>query len=174
MYVNLKNKACEEVGIKSIIEKMPFDSTEADLISKIKYFNKKKSINGILLQLPPPAHIKAANVLHYINPSKDVDGLNPVNIGNLSIGSENFVPCTPKGIMYLLEKYNVKIQGSRAVIINHSNIIGKPLSMLLLNRNATVTVCNEYTTNLQSHTENADIIISATGVRRLIKKGMVK
>jgi len=174
MYVNLKHKACEEAGIYSVVEKFSDGVSEIELINKIVELNNNSQIHGILVQLPLPKHINEQKVMNTISPGKDTDGFHPENMGNLMIGNEGLVPCTPKGIIYLLEKNNVKIQGAEVVVVNHSNVIGKPITALLLNRNATVTVCHVFTKNLAEHTRRADILITGTGVPNLIKSDMVK
>lgn len=184
IYVNLKHKACERVGIKSSIIKLPETITEESLTDEIYKLNKNESINGILVQLPLPKHIHQEKIMQAIDEKKDVDCLNPKNIGNLMLGKETLVPCTPKGIIYLLEKYikiinseknmNIKFEGANVTIINHSNIVGKPLALMFLNRNSTVTVCHVYTKNLNENTLKADILVTATGVPNLIKEDMIK
>ncbi|MFN3527889.1 MAG: bifunctional 5,10-methylenetetrahydrofolate dehydrogenase/5,10-methenyltetrahydrofolate cyclohydrolase [Candidatus Altarchaeaceae archaeon] len=183
IYVNLKRKACERVGIKSKILKFEENIKEEELINEILKLNNDPEINGILVQFPLPKHINPINIMKTISPKKDVDCFNPENIGNLMIGDEKIAPCTPKGIIYLLEKYikkinekgiDIKIQGANVTIINHSNVIGKPLSLMLLNRNATVNVCHIFTKNLKENTLKADILITATGVPNLIKEDMIK
>ncbi len=174
IYVNLKHKACKDAGIYSLIEKFTVDITETELINKINEFNNNPAINGILVQLPLPKHINEQKIMNTIAPGKDADGFHPENMGNLLIGNEGLVPCTPKGIIYLLEKNNVKIQGAEVVVVNHSNVIGKPLAALLLNRNATVTVCHVFTKDLAEHTKKADIVITGTGIPNIIKADMIK
>jgi len=174
IYVKLKHKACEEAGIYSVVEKFPGDVSEEEIINKIIKLNNNSQIHGILVQLPLPEHINEQKVMNAISPGKDADGFHPENMGNLLIGNEGLVPCTPKGIIYLLEKNNVKIQGAEVVVVNHSNVIGKPITALLLNRNATVTVCHVFTKDLAEHTRKADILITGTGVPNLIKEDMVK
>lgn len=174
LYVNIKEKACEEVGIKSDNYFLPENTENDEIIEIINKLNKDKSIHGILVQLPLPPHINKNKILKSINSEKDVDGLNEVTLGKISFGEENISPCTPKGIIKLLEHYNIELEGKNCAIINHSNVIGRPLSTMLLNRNATVTVCHIKTTNLSEHTKKADIIISGTGKPKLITKEMIK
>ena len=174
IYVKLKHKACEEAGIYSVVEKFPGDVSEEEIINKIVELNNNSQIHGILVQLPLPEHINEQKVMNTISPGKDADGFHPENMGNLLIGNEGLVPCTPKGIIYLLEKNNVKIKGAEVVVVNHSNVIGKPITALLLNRNATVTVCHVFTKDLAEHTRKAEILITGTGVPNLIKEDMVK
>ncbi len=174
IYVNLKHKACEECGINSLIERFPETITEKELLEKIYELNNNKDINGILVQMPLPRHINPAKITDAIMPFKDVDGFNPVNSGKILNNDETLAPCTPKGVIYMLEKYNIKIEGREVVIINHSAVVGKPLALMLLNRNATVTVCHVFTKNLKEHTLKADILISAVGKPNLITEDMVK
>jgi len=174
IYVNLKHKACEECKINSLVERFPETITEKELLEKIYELNNNKDINGILVQMPLPRHINPAKIMSAILPLKDVDGFNPVNSGKIANNDETLAPCTPKGVIYMLEKYNIKIEGSEVVIINHSAVVGKPLALMLLNRNATVTVCHIFTKNLKEHTLKADILISAVGKPNLITEDMVK
>jgi len=174
IYVKMKHKACEKAGIKSITRKFPPGITEDELALEIDQLNRDDSIDGILVQLPLPRHINERKIMERIDPLKDVDGFNPVNMGNLAIGAEKMVPCTPKGIIRMLEEYNVKLEGAEAVVVNHSSVVGKPLAMLLLNRNATVSVCHVFTKNLASYTRDADIVIVGAGVPKLIKADMIK
>lgn len=174
IYVNLKHKACEECGINSSIERFSETITEKELLEKIYELNNNKDINGILVQMPLPKHINPARIMNAISPLKDVDGFNPVNSGRIINNDELLAPCTPKGIIYMLERYNIKIEGSEVVIINHSAVVGKPLALMLLNRNATVTVCHVFTKDLKEHTRKADILISAVGKPGLITNDMVK
>jgi len=174
IYVNLKHKACEECEINSLMERFPETITEKELLEKIYELNNNKDINGILVQMPLPRHINPAKIMSAILPFKDVDGFNPVNSGKIPNNDETLAPCTPKGVIYMLEKYNIKIEGSEVVIINHSAVVGKPLALMLLNRNATVTVCHVFTKNLKEHTLKADILISAVGKPNLITEDMVK
>ncbi|NCN64859.1 MAG: bifunctional methylenetetrahydrofolate dehydrogenase/methenyltetrahydrofolate cyclohydrolase FolD [Candidatus Altiarchaeum hamiconexum] len=174
IYVSLKYKACKESGINSLIYRFSDTLTEEELLKKISELNANKEINGILVQLPLPKHINTEMIMEAINYKKDVDGFNPVNSGRLMNNCETLAPCTPKGIILMLEKYNVEIEGSNVVIINHSSVVGKPLALMLLSRNATVTVCHIWTKNLKEHTLKADILISAVGKRDLITEDMVK
>src|SRR3989344_2368395 len=174
LYVNMKERACKEAGIESQNYFLPLDVKEQTIIELINKLNEDKNINGILVQLPLPAHINKNHILNSINPKKDVDGLNKLTLGKIFCGDEELAPCTPKGIIRILEHYNINIEGKNCVIINHSNVIGKPLSIMLLNRNATVTICHIKTKNISEHTKKADIIISATGKPNLITKEMIK
>ena len=174
LYIKLKHKACERVGITAKDFQLSADVSQEELIDLVKELNKDQSIHGILVQLPLPQNINDKKIMESIDTSKDVDGFHPLNMGNLLIGNEKIVPCTPHGIIHALEEYNVNIQGSNAVIVGHSNVVGKPLASMLLNRNATVNVCHVYTNDLANFTKQADILIVATGVKHLIKAEMVK
>ncbi|MBD3228822.1 MAG: bifunctional methylenetetrahydrofolate dehydrogenase/methenyltetrahydrofolate cyclohydrolase FolD [Candidatus Lokiarchaeota archaeon] len=174
IYVRIKHKACNEVGIDSREIRLPEDVSKEILIQEIEKLNHDKSIHGILLQLPLPPNLDPLEMMNKIDPKKDVDGFHPINAGNLLIGKENFIPCTPKGILTLFTEYDIEVKGKNIVIINHSNIVGKPLSLLLLNRNATITVCHEYTKDLKQFTKLADILIIGIGKAKFIKKEMIK
>ena len=174
LYVKLKEKACNEVGIYSEKYSLDENTSEEEIIKLIHKLNKNPKINGILVQLPFPKCLNQENILEAIDPRKDVDGLTSTNLGNLLIGNEFLVPCTPKGVIRLLESINIEIEGKDVVIINHSNVVGKPLAMMFLNRNATVSVCHVKTKDLKKYTSKADILISGTGVKNLIKEDMVK
>ena len=162
-YLKAKHKACEEVGIKSDNHHLPTDTSQDVLELLIAKLNLDRKVHGILVQLPLPKHLKEQKVIEQISPSKDVDGLHPENLGKLASGSEELVPCTPKGIVRLLQYYNIRIAGSRAVIVNRSNLVGRPLGMLLLNRDTTVTLCHSKTLNLAEVTREADILVTAIG-----------
>ncbi len=174
LYVKLKHWACKRVGIISEDHKFPENATQEEVIGLIENLNKRREIHGILVQLPLPKHIDEREVMMHIAPGKDVDGFNPVNMGKMLIGREGFVPCTPKGIVMALSEFGIDPQGMEVVVVGHSNVVGKPAAIMLLNRNATVKVCHVYTGDLKSHTREADILIVATGVRGLIKADMVK
>lgn len=174
VYIKQKEAACKKVGIEFEKHNLPNDTKEDEIILLIKKLNKDKDVHGIIVQLPLPKHIDANKIIDTIAPEKDVDGFHAVNIGSIQIGNENLVPCTPLGIMIMLEKEGIEVEGKNVVIVNNSNIVGKPLAMLLINRFATVTVCHIKTKNLKEHTEKADILITATGVPNLIKEDMVK
>lgn len=174
IYVNIKHKTCERLGIKSTVVNMPENTTEEDLIKKVRELNNDKDVNAILIQLPLPAHINANNCIKEISPIKDVDGFTPENLGAILRGQEPFAyPCTPFGILTILKRYNIQISGKHAVVIGRSNIVGKPVSLMLLKENATVTMCHSKTENLAEITKTADILISATG-KRIVTKNMVK
>lgn len=162
-YLKSKHKACEEVGIRSENHHLPVHTTQRELENLISKLNLDSKVNGILVQLPLPGHIDEARTIERIVPYKDVDGLHPINAGKLSAGIEGLVPCTPKGVMKLLSHYKVPVAGQQAVVINRSNLVGRPLSMLLLNQDATVTVCHSRTPNLSEVTRTADILVSAVG-----------
>jgi len=174
IYVNLKHKSCEEVGINSVLKKFPENTKEEDVVKCIKELNEDKNIHGILVQLPLPKHINEKRIMNLIKPEKDVDGFHPVNMGNLMIGNEGLVPCTPKGIIYMLSANNIELKGKDVVIVNHSNVVGKPLAAMFLNRNSTVTVCHVYTKNLTEYTIKADILVVGVGIPNFIKEDMVK
>lgn len=174
LYVRLKHKACDRVGIYAEDQKLDASITQEELLDVIENLNTRADIHGILLQLPLPQHLDAKEAMQAIDPAKDVDGFHPYNMGNLMIGDEGFVPCTPAGIILALEYYDVDIEGKDAVIVGHSNVVGKPMAAMLLNRNATVSVCHVYTRDLKSYTTGADILVVAAGVKHLIKEDMVK
>lgn len=174
VYVRNKSKACEKTGID--FEEYIFEAsiTEEELIKTIEKLNKDDSIHGILVQCPLPKHINTNRALRAILPSKDVDGFHPVNVGNLSIGEDSFISCTPYGIVKMIEEYNIETEGKNAVILGRSNIVGKPLIQCMLNKNATVTVCHSRTKNIGEITKNADILIAAIGKPKFVKEDMVK
>ncbi|HWQ19256.1 MAG TPA: tetrahydrofolate dehydrogenase/cyclohydrolase catalytic domain-containing protein [Methanotrichaceae archaeon] len=174
MYIRIKHSACSRVGIRSENLVLPEDTTEAQLIEKIRELNGRKDVNGILLQLPMSKHLDPRAAMMAIAPEKDVDGFHPCNMGALLMGAEKLVPCTPKGIIYALEKLGVKLEGAEAVIVGHSNVVGKPLAAMMMNRNATVQVCHVFTKDLASHTRDAEILVVAAGVPGLIKADMVR
>lgn len=174
IYVESKQKACEELGIISKLYKFPENVEQKELIDSIEDLNEDDSVHGIMVEMPLPSHLNQKLILRTISPMKDVDGLNPITIGNLSIGNEFLAPATPKGIIRLLEKMKIPVEGKETVIVNNSNVVGKPLALMLTNRFATVTICHVKTKDLKSHTVNADILITAVGSPNLIKKDMVK
>lgn len=174
IYVNNKKKTAEKLGINSQVINYPENITEEELLSKIDELNDDKNITAILVQLPLPKHISKENIMNTICPMKDVDGFTPYNFGKLFSGEEPTVyPCTPKGILLLLEEYGIELEGKHAVIVGRSNIVGRPLSQMLLNKNATVTVCHSRTKNLAEITKTADILISAVG-KNIIEGKMLK
>ena len=174
IYVRNKNKACVEIGIEYEEHVLKQDTTMEELLRLIDKLNKDKSINGILLQSPLPQHLDINEALKQIDYKKDVDGFNPVNVGNLSLGQDCFVSCTPYWIIRMLEEYKIPTEGKNAVIIGRSNIVGKPLIQCLLSKNATVTVCHSKTQNIEEITKNSDIIIAAMGKPKFLKGNMVK
>jgi methylenetetrahydrofolate dehydrogenase (NADP+)/methenyltetrahydrofolate cyclohydrolase len=174
MYVRLKHSACGRVGIRSENVLLPEDATEEAIISKIKELNRREYVHGILLQLPLPRGLDSRRAIMTIAPEKDVDGFHPQNMGALLLGAEKLVPCTPKGIIYALEALGKKLEGAEAVIVGHSNVVGKPLAAMMLNRNATVQVCHVFTKDLAKHTQDAEILVVAAGVPALIKADMIK
>lgn len=174
IYVNNKKKTAEKLGINSEVINYPADISEAELLAKIEELNNDKNVTALLVQLPLPEHISSANVINAISPDKDVDGFTPQNFGKLFSGEEPAVyPCTPKGILLLLDEYNIEIEGKHVVIVGRSKIVGRPLSQMMLNRNATVTVCHSRTKNLSEITKTADILISAVG-KNIIEGKMLK
>lgn len=175
IYVNLKKKKALELGFNSIVVEMPKNITQEKLLSKIDELNNNTCVNAILVQLPLPEHIDTKAVIEKIDPKKDVDCFHPYNVGKIASNSDPYVyPCTPKGIIRLLEYYDIEIAGKNAVVIGRSNIVGRPMTQMLLNANATVTICHSKTKNLSEITKNADILISAVGKTKFIKKEMIK
>lgn len=174
VYVRNKINGCAEVGIASTLEAMPADSTFEQVAAKIEQFNADPEISGILLQLPVPKHLDEAALLHLIDPSKDVDGCHYVQKGKLWTGEPELIPCTPYGVMKLLDHYSIPLEGKNAVVVGRSNLVGKPLAQLLLDRNATVTVCHSRTRDLGSITSRADIVCAAIGKAKFLKADMVK
>lgn len=174
-YVNLKQKRAQAVGIESVVIPLPEDVTQDALLEHIDILNEDSTITGILVQMPLPEHIDANRVLLRIAPYKDVDGFNPINAGLIATGSTpSAYPCTPLGIITLLNEYKINIAGKHAVIVGRSNIVGKPLSYMLLEKNATVTICHSKTQNLSTYTKTADILISAAGQKHIITQDMIK
>lgn len=173
LYIKLKQVACDDVGIYSEHYDLPKSISESELLKLISKLNQRSNINGILVQLPLPKKFDTLKVLSAITAEKDVDGVNPLNIGKLAYGDETFAPATPKGIIYLIEK-RAKLKGKHVVIVNHSIVVGKPLALMLLNRHATVTVCNIHTKNLKEQTLKADILVSAVGKPDTITSDMIK
>ncbi|MCH9814398.1 MAG: bifunctional methylenetetrahydrofolate dehydrogenase/methenyltetrahydrofolate cyclohydrolase FolD [Epsilonproteobacteria bacterium] len=173
-YVKMKEKACEDIGIYSIVHKMPDDISEEKIIETIEMMNGNSNIDGILIQLPLPKHIDTDRVLQTVSAQKDVDGFHPFNVGKLILGLDTFIPCTPLGVMKLLEEYDIDPKGLDACVVGASNIVGKPMMNLLLNAFATVDICHIYTKDLKSHTEKADLLIVGVGKPNLITEDMVK
>ncbi|MBC1986732.1 bifunctional methylenetetrahydrofolate dehydrogenase/methenyltetrahydrofolate cyclohydrolase FolD [Listeria sp. FSL L7-0478] len=173
-YVRNKQKRTEEAGMKSVLIELPENVTEEKLLSVVEELNEDKTIHGILVQLPLPKHISEEKVIDTISYDKDVDGFHPVNVGNLFIGKESFVPCTPAGIIELIKSTGTQIEGKRAVVIGRSNIVGKPVAQLLLNENATVTIAHSRTKDLPQVAKEADILVVATGLAKFVKKDYIK
>ncbi|PUD27057.1 bifunctional methylenetetrahydrofolate dehydrogenase/methenyltetrahydrofolate cyclohydrolase FolD [Helicobacter pylori] len=173
-YVNMKIKACQRVGMDFDLKTLQEDITEAELLSLIKDYNTDQNISGVLVQLPLPRHIDTKMILEAIDPNKDVDGFHPLNIGKLCTQKESFLPATPMGVMRLLKHYHIEIKGKDVAIIGASNIIGKPLSMLMLNAGASVSVCHILTKDISFYTQNADIVCVGVGKPDLIKASMLK
>lgn len=174
VYVNNKKKACDEIGIKSFEFALPINITETELIELIKTLNNRCDVNGILVQMPLPKHISEKNIIKSISPTKDVDAFHEINVGKIMIGDFEFLPCTPAGIIYLLDEAGIEISGKHCVIIGRSNIVGKPLSMLMLHRNATVTICHSKTQNLSDICKTADILVAAIGKPKFVTCNMIK
>jgi methylenetetrahydrofolate dehydrogenase (NADP+)/methenyltetrahydrofolate cyclohydrolase len=174
IYVRNKKNACIEAGITSYEYTLPETSTEAEVLELIEKLNRDNNINGILVQVPLPKGIDEKKVIDTIAPEKDVDAFSEQNIGKYFLGEAKFLPCTPGGILHLLDKYNIEVSGKNCVIIGRSNIVGKPMALLLLQRNGTVTVCHSKTQNLEEYTKNADIIVVAIGKAGFLKGDMIK
>ena len=174
IYINSKRKACENVDINFIHEKFNEDVNEQEVINKINELNNNDYVNGILIQLPIPKQFNTYKLLNLINKNKDVDGLTDINAGLLFKDYNNLIPCTPQGIIRLLEEYNIDLLGKHAVVVGKSNLVGKPLAILLLQNGATVTICHSKTIDLKQYTKQADILICAVGKKDLITKDMVK
>ena len=177
-YVSAKEKACAEIGIYSDDNRLPAETSEAELLALIEQLNQDDRIHGILVQLPLPRHINEAAVINAISPEKDVDGFHPVNLGRMMIGEKSFLPCTPHGVLQLLQRKNVPIAGAEVVIVGRSNIVGKPLANIMMQKsdmgNATVTVCHTRSRDLAAHTRRADILIAAAGRPNTISADMVR
>ena len=174
VYVRNKVKACEQTGIHSILEKHDATMSEADLLARVETLNKDSSIHGILVQLPLPSHIDAQKVIEAISPEKDVDGFHVASAGALMTGLPGYWPCTPHGCMKMLEHIGYDLRGKHAVVIGRSNIVGKPMALMLLQQNATVTICHSATVDLKAHTLQADVIVAAVGKRNVLTADMVK
>lgn len=173
-YVSGKEKAAKEIGISSEVIHMVADATEAELLAKISDLNHDADVHGILVQLPLPSHIDENKVIEAIDPNKDVDGFHPINVGKMILNQDTFLPCTPHGIIKLLEAIDCDLEGKHAVVVGRSNIVGKPMGQLLLNRNATVTYCHSRTKNLKDLTKMADVLIVAVGKAHFIDASYVK
>lgn len=177
-YVTAKERACEQIGILSDDNRLPADTSQEDLMALVDKLNNDPKINGILVQLPLPKHLNESEVLLAIDPNKDVDGFHPINVGKMVVGEDAFLPCTPHGIIQLLIRSNVKLEGAEVVVVGRSNIVGKPIANMLIQKsptgNATVTVCHTRTKNMAEHVKRADIIIAAAGWPNTITADMVK
>jgi len=173
-YVRNKQRTCEKLGMYSEKHELDIDVTEKELLTLIETLNNTDKIHGILVQLPLPKHFDEARIIEAIDPSKDVDCFHPINVGKLATGVESFKPCTPAGIIELLEHYEVQLEGKDAVVIGRSNIVGKPIALMLLEKNATVTICHSRTKNLETKLKRADIIVAAIGKPYFLKADMVK
>ncbi len=174
VYVNNKKKACEAVGFMSEEYALPAETTQEELLSLVDTLNNKESINGILVQLPLPKHLDDKAVIEAISPLKDVDAFHAVNVGKIMLGEYDFLPCTPAGVMEMLHSYEIPVEGRECVVIGRSNIVGKPMGMLLLHENGTVTICHSRTKNLAEVCKRADILVAAVGIPRFVKADMVK
>lgn len=174
IYVGSKEKACEEAEFLSRVYRVPAETAERDILKRIRMLNDDRKIHGILVQLPLPAHIRAEAVIEAIDPRKDVDGFHPYNTGRLFSGNPLHRPCTPLGILTLLDRYGIVMEGKEAVIVGRSNIVGKPLALMLLSRNATVTVCHTRTKNLPEVTRRAELLVAAAGKAEMIRADMVR
>ena len=174
VYVNNKKKACEAVGFKSEEYALPASTTQEELLALVDTLNSKEDINGILVQLPLPKHLDDKAVIAAINPQKDVDAFHAVNVGKIMLGEYDFLPCTPAGVMEMLHAYDIPVEGKECVVIGRSNIVGKPMGMLLLHENGTVTICHSRTKNLAEVCRRADILVAAVGIPKFVKADMVK
>lgn len=174
VYVRSKNKICKELGFISLEHTLPENTEEKDLLALVDELNRNEAISGILVQLPLPKHIDSIKILEAIDPAKDVDGFHPESVGRLMMGTAVLAPCTPSGIIEMLDRYEVEIEGRHAVVLGRSNIVGKPVAMLLLHRNATVTICHSRTKDLSAVTRTADILIAAVGRPNMVTADMVK
>ena len=174
VYVTSKRKDCEECGMGSLEYALPEDTTEETLLGLVNELNNREDVNGILVQLPLPKHINEDSIINAISPEKDVDAFHPQNVGRIMLGGAKFLPCTPAGVMELLDAYGIDPAGKDCVVIGRSNIVGKPMALLLLARNATVTVCHSKTQNLAEKVRNADIVVAAVGRANFVTADMVK
>jgi methylenetetrahydrofolate dehydrogenase (NADP+)/methenyltetrahydrofolate cyclohydrolase len=178
MYVKSKSKACDEIGMKTVTEKLTADTSEKELLDLINQYNNNKEFHGILVQLPLPDHINKDKVIEVISPKKDVDGFHPISVGNLVIGKEAFRSCTPAGIQELLIRYNIDTKGKHVVVLGRSNIVGKPIANILLQKkehaNSIVTICHSAAPDVSHYTKQADILIAAIGSPKFVKADMVK
>lgn len=174
VYVRNKKKACQQAGINSFEHSLPSDTSQEKLLALVEELNRKDAVNGILVQLPLPEHMDSKKVLETIDPRKDADGFHPLNFGHLAAGNPVFAPCTPAGIIELLDHYDIGIEGKRAVVLGRSNIVGKPLAFMLLQRNATVTICHSRTRDLPEIARSADLLFAAVGKAGFVTGDMVR
>ena len=174
LYLRLRDKACNGVGINSSHLEFPQDVSEKKVLQSINKLNKNKNVHGILIQFPIPSHISQDKLINAIDPKKDVEGFNPYNMGRTLIGDEHIIPCTPLAVLTILEHENMDLKGKDVVIVNHSNVVGKPLAALFLNRNATVSICHVFTKDMKKYAAEADVLVTAAGVAKLIKENHVK
>ena len=174
VYVDNKKRGCAEIGVESFEYALPEETTQEELLNLIVKLNNDDKVNGILCQLPLPGHIDEQAVINAINPQKDVDAFHPFNVGHIMIGDYTFLPCTPAGIMEMLKFYDISVKGKKCVVIGRSNIVGKPMAMLLLGQNGTVTICHSRTKDLAEVTKRADILVAAVGIAYFVKEDMVK
>lgn len=174
IYVKRKQEACARAGIRTVEHRLPADVTEAEVVALVRRLNADAGVDGILVQLPLPPQVRKSAVLQLIAPSKDVDAFHAETLGHALIGDESLAPCTPYGVLLLLDEAQVALQGAEVCIVNHSNLIGKPLAALLINRDATVTVCHKHTRDLKAHTRRADVVVTATGVAGLLTADHLK
>jgi len=174
LYLRLRDKACEEVGINSNHLEFPENVSEEEVLQAITQLNNDDKVHGVLIQFPVPKHLSADKLINALDPKKDVEGFNPQNMGRTLINDEYIVPCTPLSVLTILEHKKIKLEGKDVVIVNHSNVVGKPLVALFLNRNATVSVCHVFTKDLKSYSSKADILVTATGLPKFIKNEHIK
>jgi methylenetetrahydrofolate dehydrogenase (NADP+)/methenyltetrahydrofolate cyclohydrolase len=174
VYIRLKHKAADQAGIEAVDHRLPATTAEDELVGLVEELNEDDAIDGILVQTPLPDQIEEARMMRAIDPMKDVDGLHPFNAGQLYLGRETLVPATPLGVMHLLNEYEIPLAGVRAVVVGRSSLVGKPMAMLLLQANATVTICHSRTDDLEHHTSNADLLVAAVGLPGVIAADMVK
>lgn len=174
VYVNNKEKDCEYIGINSFEYALPEEASEEEVLSLIDKLNNDEKVSGIIVQLPVPKHISEEKIINAINPKKDVDAFHPENVGRIMTGSYSFLPCTPAGVMELLEDYNIEISGKKCVVIGRSNIVGKPMAMLLIHKSGTVTVCHSKTRDLKEAVKDADIVVAAIGKAKFVTADMIK
>ena len=174
VYVRMKHKACEEVGVRSFKHELPVETTQEELLALVERLNADDDVHGILVQLPLPDHVDEEAVIEAIVPKKDVDGFHPVSVGRMVIGKETFLPCTPHGCMVLLDETGVELEGKEAVVVGRSNIVGKPVALLLLERHATVTVCHSRTKDLPEVVRRADVVVVAVGRPEMVKGDWIK